>query len=286
MPRQKVYEDDEVELFHYSTGRLKKKVLVTFNAHIPRKRREMIPQKPLKGGWEDQIVPAGYDALFFVAKQNHWFNLTNLSQVILAARGVLDKYRIVNLLGASLGGHAAIRLSSRLSATSVIAISPQFCIRPKLVGDYETRWQGEAKDIDKYDLPISESVVKGKVYVLYDGLHAVDAAHARKISSEIKCELVDLPDSGHSSARALHELGLLSTLFRMRGNMLRNCLIIKHVAHVYSEKRFHSPKVMETYLERLGDHACKKEFLLKLLNDSGDEKAKAVAADSLAALSG
>ncbi|MNJ51489.1 hypothetical protein D3C77_467960 [compost metagenome] len=211
----------------------------------------LIPELPLKGGWEAEISRSGHSGLFFISKWNHWFHTREIGAAIESCEKILDGFEKRVVMGASLGGHAAIRLSRRMKADVVLAISPQFCINPSIVGGFERRWRTEHKEIESYGEPISLDSAIDEVYIIYDDLHLVDARHVFEINRQIPCQMFSLSDSGHSSVRPMADLRLLERMFELSIEKSGNVRLLNDMKDYYDLNWMRSPKALQVHADRL-----------------------------------
>ena len=202
-------------------------------------------------------------SIIFISKWNHWFNTIELSECIEVANRFLGLGTERLLIGASMGGHAAIRLADDLKATAVVAISPQFCIRSPLV-PFETRWQNEARNVLYWDNGISQSKSNADIHVLFDNEDVKDSKHAHLISQNLNVNLIGLPNSGHSSARALADLQLLTALFRFGTSSASNRELANKIVQQYRDSQYLCPSasVILNTLKRLSPDA-RRAFMLR-----------------------
>lgn len=195
------------------------------------------------GGWQGTVERLGFPGLFFISKQNHWFNSHELDTAVEIARKFRDQFKDALLTGASMGGHAALRLYSDLNASVTVAISPQYCIRNELV-PFEKRWTQESIKIKKYDRKIDEKCTKMNSYIIYDDNHEQDKGHVDLISNKVECTRVPLSNSGHSSVRALADLKLLDLIFKFSGEEAENKELLERINKKYKSDAYRSAHVI------------------------------------------
>lgn len=89
----------------------------------------------------------GMPALHFVNRQNHWWQVPDLLEVLDAGyREIAGAKRRIGY-GASMGGYAALRFSSYLGFDETLCFSPQFSIDGRRV-PWEKRWRMQAEKLD------------------------------------------------------------------------------------------------------------------------------------------
>jgi hypothetical protein len=212
-----------------------------------------------KGLWVSGTEKLRIPTLFFIAKANHWFSTPDMPGAVEVARNIRGQYQKATLIGPSMGGHAAIRFSKRLNASAVVAISPQLCIRPEVVGNWDTRFASEYHLIEKMEPLISQDSVAGKVYVPYDDHYRVDARHVQLLMERISLTTMPLPHSGHSSARAILDMGLLGSFFDLKGDDADLEKVKKIFTHYHARAPRTATVILETARNLRGEH--KKAYL-------------------------
>lgn len=203
-----------------------------------------------RGAFSGAVERLGRPSVLFISKWNHWFNSHELPKAIEAVNKFLKPYSNRTLIGPSMGGHTAIRLATRLEATAVVAISPQFCIRSTLV-PFETRWRKEANNISDWDQGIHNTQYNALTYVIFDSEDEADSKHTQLISESVPTTLIGLPYSGHSSAQALADLGLLSLLFRFDASEENNQKLVTAIEKKYLIHGGNSASVLLNKLKTL-----------------------------------
>ncbi|MBZ8117773.1 glycosyltransferase family 2 protein [Roseovarius sp. LXJ103] len=130
----------------------------------------------------------------------------------LARDGFFDGYARVVFAGVSMGGYAALSLSSVVPGAHVIAINPQSTLDPDLV-PWETRYEnGRRQD---WTLPLGDGAAltsgAGRVNVFYDPYHALDQQHVDRLNGDnvhiYKCWF-----SAHKTAVFLRKIDALKTV--------------------------------------------------------------------------
>lgn len=227
----------EVNAWPGKTSRL----VVTFTSYKQ-------PGTEKRSGWFESLKRLDYASLVFIAKENHWYNTVDLADALAAANAYAAPYRERHLVGGSMGGHAALRLASRLGATSVVAVSPQYCIRRELV-PFETRWQAEAAAIPRYEDPIRSFPFACPTYLIYDSENEADVRHVDMIARDVDCERIGLPDSGHTSSKALADIDRLDNLFALSSDRTANARLLADLTETYAAE---SRRCASVILARLG----------------------------------
>jgi pimeloyl-ACP methyl ester carboxylesterase len=147
------------------------------------------------------------DAIHVISRDNDWYQYPEMPQALAAVRAhIPDGVRAITY-GSSMGGYAALRFASSLSARISIAISPQFSLAPSVV-PFETRWLNEARRITfrwEGDRPLADHVG----YIFYDP-YDMDAQHFALFAETFNVKGIRLPHAGHPAGAYLAETGTIS----------------------------------------------------------------------------
>lgn len=190
----------------------------------------------VSGAFSGAVSRSKMPGLFFISKKNHWFNSMDLEAAIAAANAFLSPWTNRVAIGASMGAHAAIRLSNRLDISVSVAVSPQFCIRDDLV-PFEGRWRTEAASIRQWDGRIGSFGKQSRSYIAFDPNDIGDKKHAHMIARAVDARLIPMPDSGHSSARAIADLGMLPDLLKFAGAYSADDAIAENIEKRWNTER-------------------------------------------------
>lgn len=153
------------------------------------------------------LFSAGYPALHIVPRRNRWYEETDLSRALEAARDAASRYRLVLSFGSSMGGYAAIRYGALAGATKALAFSPQYAVGPE-EAPFETRWKRYTRDLSFVGLREEQVPKIERSYVFYDP-RTIDRLHAEKISQRYPTTHVRMPYAGHPVIGILLETGCL-----------------------------------------------------------------------------
>lgn len=162
--------------------------------------------------WKRTLEGMDVPAVFVFGKWDHWYNTPELGPALEAIAPIRDAHAKALLVGSSMGGHAALRLSGRLSADVVVAVSPQYCVRDEMIGHFDRQWTKYVPRIRSFEAPLNPAQVSGRLFVVYDDLHPLDTHHAALCAAAVPVEKVRLPLTGHSSARVIADLRMLPAL--------------------------------------------------------------------------
>lgn len=231
-----IFEDHELKIEWRRGGSAR--AYVTFSNWEPRTSSKR------QGLWKNRLDYAVASGFFFIAKQNHWYNVAAMEACVEVVRNLLTGYTEIIAMGSSMGGFAAIRFANRLGANTVVAISPQYSVHPILVGDFENRYDEDVKDIDFQYLSATdwkgEALHKlQKIYILYDNLDKKDHKHATRIAatSRVPVQLVKFPGSNHPTGFVLEECELLHCIFQIGSDQDQAVQVLIGMRKGYREKR-------------------------------------------------
>lgn len=152
---------------------------------------------------KNPLEKSGISSIGVMSKKENWFYTEDPSEETDAINAILEltrKYAHTVIFAASMGAHAALRYSSRLSAKAVFVLGPKWSIDPAmfsrvpahLVEAHFRPWmKGMALHADA-----TRNVER--VYLGYDPQDAIDSAHAEKIISVIPNVIsIKFPHAGH-----------------------------------------------------------------------------------------
>lgn len=229
---------------------------VTFSSHVPNHDGQVGV-----GAWQRQIERENRNGIFFISKANHWFNVPDIVDAIEAAMEVRQLYGAAVGIGASMGGHAAIRLSAALNLAGVAAISPQFCVSEERAS-YERRWRADVKQITHWDDPISPQKTAGSIVVIFDDKHQVDRQHAEAIGSVISIKAVPLSYTGHSSVGGLGDIGAMNEIFNVTDAESAE-MVTRRIQNAYNRNKEKAATVLINKAKSLSPDD-RAEFLLSV----------------------
>ena len=171
------------------------------------------PDRPTRWG-EAHGRAAGFSSLGFETSSPNWFPEEDMRECLGAAEAVLGgRFPVRLLLGASQGGHAAIRHSAALGASAVLAFSPAYSIDPVLFRD--SRFASRYRPALNSGMHVAPGDVAGRVAVVFDPRDADDAGQAALLSGALAGAgpiLLPLPSSGHGAGHLLARPDLVLAL--------------------------------------------------------------------------
>ncbi len=170
------------------------------------------PDRPTRWG-EGLGRAAGLSSLGFETSSPNWFPEEDMRECLETAGAVLGtRFPTRLLVGASQGGHAAIRHSAALAATAVLAFSPAYSIDPVLFRD--SRFSPRYRPALNSGMHVAPGDVAGRVAVVFDPCDADDAGQAALLREALAAAhavpvLLPLSFSGHGAGHLLARPGTL-----------------------------------------------------------------------------
>jgi len=190
-------------------------LLITFN--------EMEMSANGRSYWgEVPVRNLGLSCIGFMSKRKNWFPEMEMTQACAAVATIISGYRAVATYGFSQGGYAAIKYSRKLSATSVLAFSPQFTINPAICATYDRRFTSNFSEALHAGMEITRNDVSGVIRVFVDPYEVGDAFQSRLINAILDYDcIVPCFNLGHGTVRAVASApameGLIQTCFKKDG---------------------------------------------------------------------
>jgi hypothetical protein len=153
---------------------------------------------------EPFITKRNEAAAFIIPKRVHFYQCEGMFLALKAIDGALpSKGRVA--YGSSMGGFAALAFRRELRPKLVIAASPLVSVHPKIVGNFDSRWDAFNEGLT-YVRKDARTWGPGRVILLQDPCHPIDRIHAAKITAHRR---IKIPFAGHALLYALREAGVL-----------------------------------------------------------------------------
>ena len=118
----------------------------------------------------------------FMAKRPNWYPRKNVEAALPVVLRRLAPFRDRVLYGGSMGGHAALKFSAALHATTVIAYCPQWSIDQEECGNVNPGWQ-DYYDSSMQGMGIKSKDMAGRAFVFSDPLNPSDTFHTDMIKA-------------------------------------------------------------------------------------------------------
>ena len=188
--------------------------------------------------WADQAASElGLSILGFVAKTPCWYPADEMA-VLISALSKLNtgRFSVQITSGHSQGGYAAIKYSAALSATTVVAFSPQFSIDRRLLAD--SRVNGFYIGVLNAGMSIKAEDVAGRIEVVFDPKDTADLRHAEAIGAVVPIRRTHAFYAGHATERGMTNAARLARLLKSaRSEDVREfCRFIAEERSVRSER--------------------------------------------------
>lgn len=159
----------------------------------------------------------GHSLLGVVARKPDWFRCADLISGLkaLSESSFFQEFDRVVLTGGSMGAFAACAFAPLVPGCTVLAVSPQVSVDPRVV-PWETRFPKAIKQ--DWNLPFSSATegleAAGPVYVVFDPLDRRDRTHVRMFPALPNVIPLPIPSAGHDVSVLLHQLEILKPYTR------------------------------------------------------------------------
>jgi pimeloyl-ACP methyl ester carboxylesterase len=170
-----------------------------------------------RGPWmHRRLLPLGYSVLGVQSHAKDWFRTPTAPNMLrqLTAQGFFDGFARIVMIGASMGGFAALNFAPLVPRARVIALSAQSTMN-KDIAPYEARFpfavrKSNWQDPDFLDAARAISAIPA-VALLFDPLTPEDAKHADRMAGA-NVQRIPLPHATHEAVRVVIKSGALATL--------------------------------------------------------------------------
>lgn len=159
---------------------------------------------------------AGVSVLGLIAKRKDWYRNADAPALLaeLAQAGLFAQFARVTLIGASMGGFAALAFAGLVPGAHVLAFSPQSTLAPGLV-PFDRRYRYAQKTWD-WTTPDFLDAVPGaraaaSVTLVYDPFEREDKLHAARLDGP-NARHIHADHMGHRAIRVMKETGALDPL--------------------------------------------------------------------------
>lgn len=173
--------------------------VVTFSSY------SYVPDLDRPGFAEAFLYKAGIDAIHVVARDNRWYDMDGLGDMLGVVAARASKYGHVATYGSSMGGFAALHFAGHVGANTAVALSPQFAVDRATV-PFETRWRREARQVR---FPAVGSRPAPMQYIFYDPHHRLDSLHVARFRDHGPVREMKIAFGGHPAGTVLAQCGLL-----------------------------------------------------------------------------
>lgn len=200
-----------------------------------------------EGFGEGFCLKSGVDVISVKSAKNTWFNDFPADEVARIMSRVTGKYDRRIGYGSSMGGYAAIYFARLFGFDKVVAMSPQYSIKPELV-PWETRWlQDSSKIVFTHSEMGQSATADVEMVFVYDPFD-LDLSHVKMLKDVYPAAReIKVSHSGHPVTKTLQECNLLKMV--ADAEVVENAGGYDHALFqkLYREKR----KDSQTYLWNL-----------------------------------
>ncbi len=124
------------------------------------------------------------NVLAFMTYSDNWYPAAKMAAAAAAVRPELDQFAERVAYGTSMGAYAALKFSSLLGATAVLAFNPQASIDPADVGDFDTRYRRYFNPAQHPDMRIRAADMVPNSYLFVDPWFPPDKRNAAMVQAE------------------------------------------------------------------------------------------------------
>jgi hypothetical protein len=143
------------------------------------------------------VEKTGITCIGVVAKRANWFFGPSMDAATPAIMARIGGYATRVIYGGSMGGFGALKHASRLGATQVISLCPQWSVDPAECPGAEPGWREHFRP-ELAGMGIRPSDLSGNVFVFADAMDKTDRFHAAKIKETWPAlRLINVPMAGH-----------------------------------------------------------------------------------------
>lgn len=170
-----------------------------------------------RGPWMyRRLMPLGYSVLGVQSHAKDWFRGPAAPQMLrdLTAQGFFDGFSRIVMIGASMGGFAALNFAPLVPRARVIALSAQSTMN-KEIAPYEARFPFAVRKSNWSDLAFLDAARAvpdiPAVALLFDPFCAEDCQHAARMAGP-NVQAMPLPHATHEAVRVVIKSGALTVL--------------------------------------------------------------------------
>jgi hypothetical protein len=172
-------------------------VLITFN--------EMDSFANGRNYWAEALARGlNLSVIGIMTKAKNWFPAPDMADCAAAIAPLAARYRNVVAYGFSQGAYAAIKYSSALGATHVLAFSPQWTIDPEQTRPWDRRFAAFYDPALHADMAPRADDTAGIIRLFVDPCDRRDYPHAQRIAATSdRIRIVPCFNIGHGTVRAV-----------------------------------------------------------------------------------
>ena len=170
-----------------------------------------------RGPWAwKRLEPMGHSVLGVQSHAKDWFRQPTAPMLLrgLEERGFFRRFRRVVLVGASMGGFAALNFAPLIPEARVLAFSPQSTMN-KVIAPYEARFPYAVKRSNWEGMPFLDAAAAvpyvRRAVVVYDPMVPEDRAHAARLAGP-NVQMLRVPFATHEAIRVVLKTGTFPLL--------------------------------------------------------------------------
>ena len=184
----------------------------------------------------------GFSVLGILASRKDWYRNPDAPALIAALRdaGLFEPFSRVVFAGSSMGGFAALTLSSLVPGSTVLAFSPQTTLS-RSIAPFEQRYPRPYRRFD-WTTPAFldarvDAAAASQVWLLYDPFEPEDTAHAARLADLEQVRAMRFSLFGHGLVWTLRHFGVLDTVIGGIGRGDLDELALRRTLRNRREKR-------------------------------------------------
>lgn len=170
-----------------------------------------------RGPWLGRrLGPMGHSILGVQSHAKDWFRSPAAPQMLrtLTAQGFFDRFSRIVMIGASMGGFAALNFAPLVPRARVIALSAQTSMN-KIVAPFEARFPFAVRKSNWDGMPFLDAAAAvpyiPAAALLFDPLTPEDCQHAARMTGD-HLHKIKLPHATHEAIRVVIKSGALPVL--------------------------------------------------------------------------
>jgi pimeloyl-ACP methyl ester carboxylesterase len=193
-------------------------LVIAFSGVGDRDKPVPMPEATVLTSWD------GVNHVLFVRDASRsWMNAPGLMDRLKAeVAGLVDRLRPSRIVafGNSMGGTAALLFATQFRVDAVLAIVPQYSMKPDIVPQ-ERRWRHFARAITDWPYPAVPDLTGLSDTMILHGGDAWEMIHARRFDAGPNVDHYVFPNYGHTLAKILKNKQILRPLMTqvLNGNM-------------------------------------------------------------------
>jgi pimeloyl-ACP methyl ester carboxylesterase len=161
-----------------------------------------------RGPWLSwRLEPLGHSVLGVQSHAKNWFRQPDAPAMLrgLEERGFFRRFRKIVMVGASMGGFAALNFAPLIPGARVLAFSPQSTMN-KVIAPFEARFPFAVRKSNWEGMPFLDAAAAvpyiRKVVLLYDPFVPEDRAHAARLAGP-NVQFLQLDHCTHEAIRVV-----------------------------------------------------------------------------------